>query len=241
MKTLRLLSLAGLSAALILSSCSMDKKVYSSGYHIEWNGKKHNPEKVTPVQYAAVEKEQVNVNAQHVEMPELAAASEIGANDNLSASTDKSIIIAKTEKINFNTTSAKAVNTEAAASTPKATSAEVKSVSELKTIAKQQKKENKKASALKRKAAAAGGGGKSQLIALLLCIFLGVLGIHRFYLGYTGLGIMYLLFAIIGIPLSAILIGLPLVAALAILILIDLIRIIIGSLKPKHGEYASKL
>lgn len=36
------------------------------------------------------------------------------------------------------------------------------------------------------------GGGKNQIIALLLCFFLGVLGVHRFYLGYTGLGVLYL-------------------------------------------------
>lgn len=35
-------------------------------------------------------------------------------------------------------------------------------------------------------------GRKSQLVALLLCIFLGGLGIHRFYLGYTGMGLLYL-------------------------------------------------
>ena len=35
-------------------------------------------------------------------------------------------------------------------------------------------------------------GGKSQIVALLLCIFLGILGIHRFYLGYTGMGVLYL-------------------------------------------------
>jgi len=33
-------------------------------------------------------------------------------------------------------------------------------------------------------------GGKSKLIAGLLGIFLGGLGIHRFYLGYTALGII---------------------------------------------------
>jgi len=236
MKTIRLASFMGLTTVLIFSSCSMDKKVYSSGYHIEWNSKKHNDEKATPVQYATIEKEQVNINAEHVEIPELASTSEIGADDNLTASLDKSIFIPQSKTISF-TTAAKTPIEKAA----RAKVTEAKSVSKLKTITRQEKKENKKASALKRNAAAAGGGGKSQLIALLLCIFLGFLGIHRFYLGYTGLGIMYLLFAIIGIPLSAILIGLPLVAALAILVLIDLIRIIIGSLKPKHGEYSSKL
>lgn len=34
---------------------------------------------------------------------------------------------------------------------------------------------------------------KSKVAALLLCFFLGGLGIHRFYLGYTGIGIAQLL------------------------------------------------
>lgn len=68
-------------------------------------------------------------------------------------------------------------------------------------------------------------GGKSQLTALLLCIFLGGLGIHRFYLGYTWQGIVQLLT----------------LGGLGIWSLIDLIRIIIGDLKPKNDEYGKKL
>jgi TM2 domain-containing membrane protein YozV len=34
---------------------------------------------------------------------------------------------------------------------------------------------------------------KSRLVALLLCIFLGGLGIHRFYVGKIGTGILWLL------------------------------------------------
>lgn len=36
-------------------------------------------------------------------------------------------------------------------------------------------------------------GGKLQIVALILCILLGLIGVHRFYLGYTGLGVLYLL------------------------------------------------
>ena len=34
--------------------------------------------------------------------------------------------------------------------------------------------------------------GKSRLVALLLCIFLGWLGVHRFYLGKIGTGVIWL-------------------------------------------------
>lgn len=67
--------------------------------------------------------------------------------------------------------------------------------------------------------------GKSQMVALLLCFFLGFLGVHRFYLGYTGIGILMLLT----------------LGLFGILTLIDLIRIFTGSLKPNGGDYATKL
>ena len=74
-------------------------------------------------------------------------------------------------------------------------------------------------------AAAKQGSGKSQLVALLLCVLIGGLGIHRFYLGYTWQGIVQLLTA----------------GGCGIWALIDLIRIITGDLKPKDGEYDKTL
>lgn len=81
---------------------------------------------------------------------------------------------------------------------------------------------------------AATADGKSQLVALLLLIFLGGLGIHRFYLGYTGRGILY-----IALLLTSFLI-IPAIALLVLLI-IDLIGLITGSLQPKNGQYAKTL
>lgn len=33
---------------------------------------------------------------------------------------------------------------------------------------------------------------KSRIVALLLCFFLGFLGFHRFYVGKTGTGLLYM-------------------------------------------------
>ena len=61
---------------------------------------------------------------------------------------------------------------------------------------------------------------KSKLTAILLCLFLGSLGIHRFYLGYTLIGIIQLLTF----------------GGFIIWTIVDLIRLIIGSLKDSEGN-----
>lgn len=64
------------------------------------------------------------------------------------------------------------------------------------------------------------GGQKSQLVALLLAIFLGYLGVHRFYLGYPGIGILQLLTG----------------GGCGIWWVIDTVLIAVGSLGPKDGS-----
>lgn len=64
---------------------------------------------------------------------------------------------------------------------------------------------------------------KSKVVALILSIFLGELGIDRFYLGYIGTGILKLITC----------------GGFGIWWLIDLIMIATDKLKPKDGsEYA---
>jgi TM2 domain-containing membrane protein YozV len=69
-------------------------------------------------------------------------------------------------------------------------------------------------------AAPAGVSSKSKITALILCILLGTLGIHRFYVGKVGTGIIWLLtLGIFGIG-----------------VIIDIIMIATGKFKDKQGN-----
>jgi TM2 domain-containing membrane protein YozV len=60
---------------------------------------------------------------------------------------------------------------------------------------------------------------KSRLVTLLLCWFLGLFGVHRFYVGKTGTGILQLLT----------------LGGLGIWALIDFVMIIVGSFTDADG------
>jgi hypothetical protein len=62
--------------------------------------------------------------------------------------------------------------------------------------------------------------GRDWLTALLLCFFLGVFGVHRFYTGHTGIGVVQLLT----------------LGGCGIWALIDFIMIIVGSFRDAEGH-----
>lgn len=60
---------------------------------------------------------------------------------------------------------------------------------------------------------------KSNLVSLLLCIFFGYLGIHRFYVGKVGTGLLMLFTAGLG----------------GVWVIVDIIIIILGKFRDKEG------
>ncbi|MEV0811026.1 TM2 domain-containing protein [Micromonospora sp. NPDC050200] len=68
------------------------------------------------------------------------------------------------------------------------------------------------------------GAQKSWVVALLLCFFVGVLGVHRFYVGKVGTGILQLIT----------------VGGLGIWTFIDFILILVGSFRDKQGQPLAK-
>ncbi|GAA3562862.1 hypothetical protein GCM10022419_049400 [Nonomuraea rosea] len=65
---------------------------------------------------------------------------------------------------------------------------------------------------------------KSWLVAVLLCFFLGVLGIHRFYVGKIGTGILMIVT----------------IGGFGIWVLIDFIMILVGKFTDKQGQPLAK-
>jgi hypothetical protein len=61
----------------------------------------------------------------------------------------------------------------------------------------------------------------SRLAALLLCLFVGALGVHRFYVGKIGTGVA-MIFTLGG---------------LGIWVLVDLIMIVVGNFTDANGKY----
>ena len=205
--------------AILVSSCSTNstfsKRYHSRGFNIAWGGgsdANNNPVKQTPKKVkaksdvVAVAQNTDNVTVQSVKSTENTAMEASTVNTTVVSNN----ILAKNEVAtvkNANQTSAQAVKS----STVVSKKAAVNAIS------------NTNTKAVKKNADP--GEGKSQLIALILCIFVGVLGIHRFYLGYTKEGVIQLLTA----------------GGCGIWSLIDLVRIITGDLKPKDGDYTETL
>ena len=197
--------LFAVAAVFVVSSCTIEKRLYNSGYHVEWNhSKKH------------VESDQVAQEESASETREVASVAV-----SRTANTDQ--VVEETAVTNDAVVSTIAVSEETSVSNELAAS--TNSTSEkvvVSTVKEKQMKAAQTKEAKKAEKSKAPAGGKSQLVAALLCFFLGALGIHRFYLGYTGIGVLMLLTG----------------GVCGVLLLIDFIRILMGDLGPNGGSYS---
>ena len=207
----------GVAMMMALTSCTMQKRVYTSGYHIEWlngnnatvkqnNSQTDEQKNISKSTIAAVttinEEKMPNNKTENTEINNENNNPVAIVNENFVASTTNDPNVYTSQQTNnwYSSPVQKNSNTQ----------------NDSKTIVKQSTSNTKSTASENTKS-----GDKSWIAALLFCIFLGELGIHRFYLGYTWQGIVQLFTA----------------GGLGIWALIDLIRIITKDLQPKDGSY----
>ena len=77
---------------------------------------------------------------------------------------------------------------------------------------------------------------KSKVAAALLSFFLGMFGIHRFYLGRVGSGAAMLILTIVGWLTTGIIVGMVLLFVVGIWDVIDFFRILFNSLGDSQGR-----
>lgn len=261
MKSIKQLSFIGLAIMLVISSCTMEKRVYTSGYHIEWNKSKHNTDKrelvnkdsrKPTVEQSENETNRVdnslvqtvtdnNITASVDNLPELFTANNFLSKEkiyflkksevkSIATSEDCDIIILK----NGQEIKAKVLEIGSAEikhkeyanlngptfSKNKSEVFMIKYTNGTSTVISEDVKTNSVRVNVNNNSSAK-TSSKSRIVAILLWFFLGILGIHRFYLGYFGMGILYLLTGgLCGIGW-----------------LIDGILFLTGGLKPKDGDY----
>jgi TM2 domain-containing membrane protein YozV len=206
---------------MVLSSCSVEKRTHLSGYHFDWKKKNENSVK-------RVKQDKIDVIVSQEEAF-AAVESEVVVEEVTEVTASANLEVAPIAAV-----AKKAVSKSVAVNTAEVNTSNV-SLTEEKQAVKPLKIE-KKAAAPKPLERI-----RNQIIAAVLAFFLGWLGIHRFYLGYTGAGIVQLLLFILGIPLMLIFIGYLMILAAWVWVLIDFIRILLGDLKPKGGSYSNKI
>ena len=204
MKRNSTLGLAIAAFALVLSACSSNLTVAKRHYNKGWNislggGKSGQFERPTRLERVA----QDDVQSEVAPMQELSA--HIEGNSNVSVT----MVAANAPDAQVATVAAQSTPSNAKmAVTHAAAKAMVKSKSE------------NNVPELKAGSDSSTNTGYSQWIALGCCIFLGLLGIHRFYLGYYLEGVLFILTG----------------GGCGIWWLIDLIRILTGDLGPADGS-----
>ncbi|MDO5569480.1 MAG: TM2 domain-containing protein [bacterium] len=72
---------------------------------------------------------------------------------------------------------------------------------------------------------------KSKVVAGILALFFGTLGVHNFYLGFKSKAITQLVLTIVGFLTSILLIGIPIIIGVSIWVFVEAILLLTGSIK----------
>lgn len=209
-----LLVLNLLFALLLLTSCSIEKRHYRSGFYVE-NGFNKN------LKTKQVEKQ---------------ASTNVTVSSNLIENVNTASLETETQLIFHQSVEEQLMNAPKPIYAYKTTNNTADAKSEVKQLNKNEAikalKENSKALAFFAQLHNSNKKESEQIVALLLCFFLGMLGIHSFYLGNSKKGIWQLVMFLFGLLTFFFIIGYFILAALGIWVIIDFIRLIIGDLGP---------
>ncbi len=205
----------------VLVSCSSSNKVasnfgkrhYTKGFFFDRPGKPSTPAVNTTTASLPKSKATVAATEIKVQNPVVTSQAPVASENQISVNTAK--VSTDSKKSSF----AKKMN--AAFNSALTTVVAPKTASNSSSLSKVQSTESNSVANSGNVGGGGGGNCKSWIAALLLAFFLGGLGIHRFYLGYTWQGVVQLLTG----------------GGCGIWAFIDFIRIIIKSLKPKNGDY----
>lgn len=252
MKLLKNAFFALLSILFLFQSCTIQKRVYRAGYHVEWHKAKNSNSNVTAEQSKDIEQEfnqveefQSEVSADYsvtndefnMDRLESSDGSENQSSRSVNASADEGecdvIILTNGDEIlakvlevgSFEVKYLKCDNLTGPSFTlRKSTVFMIKHPNGTKTLINDPSEaddDDESGISDEEYIATISSDDKSFMVAVVVWFFLGIIGIHRFYLGHYGIGILYLLTAgLCGIGW-----------------IVDGILFVTGSLQPKHGEY----
>ncbi len=214
-KCLFFVTVGALALSLFNTSCTIEKRRYMAGYHVDWNSNKKS-----------TSKHDENKKYNSIDVASQTSVPEVKKNamepvfhqqtegKSLSSSTPIAMAVVQQSPNKETNNSPTVLNT----------------ISKTQLMSKI--KEFKKEQALFAAQHSARGSSGNQLIALILCFFLGALGIHCFYIGKRTKGTIQLIMCVAGVLLGVFGIGFYILYALGVWVLVDFIRLLIGDMGP---------